>query len=86
MQKTFSKHVFVNYCLRAYMSGENCRSTQKMNGKTVLITGANSGMGFEVAKEMAFRGNYKTLYTQCIMKCIICQKCASESAEFYTSR
>lgn len=44
------------YGFRAYMSGENCRSTQKMNGKTVLITGANSGMGFEVAKEMAFRG------------------------------
>ncbi|XP_053603607.1 retinol dehydrogenase 13-like [Plodia interpunctella] len=33
-----------------------CKSSAHMVGKVVIVTGANSGLGFEVAKDMAFRG------------------------------
>lgn len=32
-----------------------CKSTRKMDGKTIIITGANSGVGLETAKELCRR-------------------------------
>lgn len=39
-----------------YITCGFCRSRAKMDGKTVIVTGATSGIGKETARELAARG------------------------------
>ncbi|XP_063992555.1 retinol dehydrogenase 14 isoform X1 [Diachasmimorpha longicaudata] len=42
--------------LYIYLTTGVCRSTKKMNGKTVIVTGCTSGIGLETAKDLVKRG------------------------------
>lgn len=60
--------------LRKWFAGGVCRSKARLDGKTVLITGANIGIGKETAQDLARRG------ARVIMACRDMDK-ASEVAE-----
>ena len=44
------------YLLRKYVAGGVCRSRASLKGRTVIITGANAGVGLETAADLAGRG------------------------------
>lgn len=53
--------VSIVYCLREFYQGKRYEGKERLTGRTVIVTGANSGIGFETAKEMAKRGAGKVI-------------------------
>ena len=41
------------------MAGVACDCTDRIDGRVVLVTGANSGIGLQVARDLALRGNQR---------------------------
>lgn len=49
------------------MGGKTYKCEKSLEGKVVIITGANTGIGFEVACDMAKRGMYYSLILCCVI-------------------
>ena len=47
----------LNFCCRQYTSGGVCKSKERIDGKVVIVTGANTGIGKETAKDLVQRGS-----------------------------
>ncbi|VDO15012.1 unnamed protein product [Rodentolepis nana] len=60
---------------RLYFSGGRCYETERLDGKFVIITGANTGIGKETAAELARRG------ATVIMACRNTEKAEAAKAE-----
>uniref|UniRef100_H3D5K2 Retinol dehydrogenase 13 n=1 Tax=Tetraodon nigroviridis TaxID=99883 RepID=H3D5K2_TETNG len=61
--------------LKTHLTGGRCPSKATIKGKTVIITGANTGIGKEAARELAQRGG------RIIMGCRDMEKCEATAKE-----
>ncbi|XP_063697107.1 dehydrogenase/reductase SDR family member on chromosome X-like, partial [Culicoides brevitarsis] len=57
LKTTRNSAIFVAFHLRWYLIGRSYRSKRRLRGKVVIVTGGNSGIGFEVCKELS--GKYE---------------------------
>lgn len=55
--------------LKDYLGGERYKKEHEIYGRTVIVTGANTGIGKETAKELAKRGGRVVLACRDLNKC-----------------
>ncbi len=48
--------VLLYYANKLYFSGGKCKSQNRLDGKVSIITGSNTGIGYETALDFAKRG------------------------------
>ncbi|KAK7073471.1 Retinol dehydrogenase 13 [Halocaridina rubra] len=56
------------------LGGSNYTGTERLDGKTVIVTGANTGIGRETAREMARRGARVIMACRDMDKCLEARK------------
>lgn len=72
--------LLIYYLIRVFLiNGPTCPSKARIDGKTVVITGGNTGIGKETAKELAVRGG------RVIIACRDTVKSAAAVAEIRTA-
>ena len=49
------------YLIKLWFKGGECKSKNRLDGKLAIITGSNTGIGFETAKDFAYRGAHVIL-------------------------
>lgn len=67
------KKVVLGYLAnKFYFSGAKCKSKNRVDGKLIIVTGSNIGIGYETALELAKRGSQYISFNYLSLFIIIC--------------